>query len=275
MDYANLLEIAVVALYFVGALLFPAGMLGQRPVLKRVGSLCAAGGLALHTLEIALLFAAGGHAAFLQGGLYYSLMAWLLLVVYFGIWWRKRLEFLALAASPLALVLYLSSITIPAGKAVTMPEHFAGLFFTLHIGALLCSLTLLAMAFAAGALFLHMERKIKTKEKLTGFRKDLPSLNTLDLANKWAVIWGFPLYSLGLLSGFIWGRYTWGRLITWDPKEITSLCIWVLYAYLFHQRLTLGWRGRKAATLGMLVFALSMLSLVMVNFLVPSHHNFQ
>jgi hypothetical protein len=55
------------------------------------------------------------------------------------------------------------SINHPAGKAVTMPEHFAGLFFTLHIGAMFVQLTLLAMAFGAGALFLHMERKIKTR----------------------------------------------------------------------------------------------------------------
>jgi len=275
MEFASLLEIAVVALYFAGAVLFPGGMLGQRPALKRAAALCAAGGLVLHTLEIALLFVAGGNQTFLSGGLYYSLMAWLLLVVYFGIWWAKRLDFLALGASPLALLLYLSSISIPAAKVVRMPETFAGLFFALHIGALMCSIALLAMAFAAGVLFLHIEKKIKTKEKLTGFRKDLPSLNTFDLANKWAVFWGFPLYTLGLLTGFVWGRFTWGRLITWDPKEIVSLGIWLLYAYVFHQRLTLGWRGRKAATLTMLVFVLSMLSLILVNFLVPSHHNFQ
>lgn len=275
MEFASLLEIAVVALYFLGAVLFPGGMLGQRPALKRAAAVCAAGGLAVHTLEIALLFAAGGHKTFLSGGLYYSLMAWLLLVVYFVIWWRKRLDFLALGASPLALMLYLSSISIPAAKVVRLPDNFAGLFFTLHIGSLLTALVFLAMAFAAGLLFLHIEKKIKAKEKLTGFRRDLPSLNTFDLANKWAVLWGFPLYTLGLLSGFVWGRFTWGRLITWDPKEIVSMCIWVLYAYVFHQRLAMGWRGRKAALLTMTVFVLSMLSLVLVNFLVPSHHNFK
>lgn len=273
MEFASLLEIAIVALYFAGAVLFPAGMLKQKPALKRVAALCAAGGLAVHTLEIVLLFSSGGHATFSQGGLYYSLFGWVLLVAYFAIWWKKRLEFLALGASPVALLLYLSSISIPAAAVVKMPDNLAGLFFTLHIGTLFVSLSLMALAFGAGALFLHMEGKIKSKEKLEGFRKDLPSLNTFDLANKWAVLWGFPLYTVGLFSGFIWGRFTWGKLLTWDPKEIVSICIWLLYAYLFHQRLTLGWRGRKAAKLVMLVFVLSVFSLVAVNFLIPSHHN--
>jgi len=273
MEFANLIEIAVVALYLVGAILYPAGMLGRRPALMRTAGLTAGGGLVLHTLQIALLFASDKAMTFTQGGLYFSLMAWVMLVVFFAVTWRKKLEFMALATSPLALLLYLSSMALP-DSVIKLPETLSGVFFTLHIGALFVSISLLAMAFAAGALFLNIEKKIKAKEKLEGFRKDLPSLNTFDLANKWAVNWGFPLYSLGLLTGFIWGRFTWGKLITWDPKEIVSLAIWMLYAFLFHQRLTQGWRGNKAAKLAMLVFVFSIASLVGVNFLTQSHHNF-
>ncbi|MBU1004120.1 MAG: cytochrome c biogenesis protein [Proteobacteria bacterium] len=273
MEFANLIEIGVVALYLSGAALYPVAMLKRKPALMRLAGLTAGGGFALHTLCIGLMFASTKQMTFTQGGLYFSLMAWMLLLVFFVTSWRKKLEFMGLAASPLALLLYLSSIALP-DSVVKMPETFSGLFFTLHIGSLFVSLSLLAMAFAAGALFLNIEKKIKTKEKIEGFHKDLPSLNTFDLANKWAVNWGFPLYSLGLLAGFVWGRFTWGKLLTWDPKEIVSLLIWTLYAYLFHQRLARGWRGGKAAKLAMLVFVFSIASLVGVNFLTQSHHNF-
>lgn len=273
MEWTSLIEYAVVALYFSAAALFPTGMIGRRQPLMRLAALCTVGGFGLHTLRIALAFAAFRQATFSQGGLYFSLLAWVVLGLFLIIWWRKRLEFMALAAAPLALLLYLASMSIPQ-SVIKLPGTLSGLFFTLHIGSMFVSISLLAMAFAAGALFVHIDGKIKAKEKLTGFRKDLPSLNTFDLANKWAVLWGFPLYSLGLLAGFVWGRFEWGRMITGDPKEIVTLIIWGVYAYLFHQRLAMGWRGRKAALLAMMVFVFCVVSLVGVNFLTKSHHNF-
>ena len=273
MDSTNLIEYAVVALYFSGAALFPLGMVYRRPGLKRMASVCAAGGFLLHTLRLVLDFAVNKHMTFSQGGLYFSLLAWVVLGGFLLVWWRKRLDFMALAASPLALLLYLASMAIPA-SVVTMPKTLSGLFFTLHIGSMFVSLTLLAMAFVSGVLFINIESKIKAKEKLEGFRKDLPSLNTLDLANKWAVVWGFPLYSLGLLAGFVWGRFQWGKLITGDPKEAVTLLIWAVYCYLFHMRMAMGLRGRKSALLAIMVFVFSVVSLVVVNFLTKSHHNF-
>jgi ABC-type transport system involved in cytochrome c biogenesis permease subunit len=51
--------------------------------------------------------------------------------------------------------------------------------------------------------------------------------------------------------------------------------VWFLYALLFHQRVMLGWRGRKTAVLLIWVFAISVVSLVGINFLAPSHHSFK
>ena len=49
------------------------------------------------------------------------------------------------------------------------------------------AISLLAMACGAGAAYLYLERKIKTKEKLAGFAKALPSLSACDTVNRWAV----------------------------------------------------------------------------------------
>jgi len=274
MDFFNALEILVVALYFAASVLFPAGMLGRKKVLKKTAEFSALTGFGLHSLYLGLYLGAHRIEALVHGNLYLNLLGWLFMLIFFLLWWKHKLEFLALVASPLALLLFLSSLSTTSLK-VKMPSALSGLFFSLHIGSLFLSLAFLAMAFGAGLIFLYLEKKIKSKTKLTGFRKDLPALSTFDSANYWTVVIGFPLFTVGLLYGFIWARFTGGGMISWGPKEVVSVFIWLCYAFLFHQRLALGWRGRKPAGMAILVFIFSVLSLVIVNFLTQSHHSFQ
>lgn len=148
------------------------------------------------------------------------------------------------------------------------------MFFGLHIGTLFLSFGLLAMAFGAGVIFLRLERKIKSKEPLNNFDKDMPALATFDRVNHVAVMAGFPLYTIGMASGFVWARLAWGRLLSADPKEIVSIFVWFVFAWLFHQRLAQGWRGRKAAKAVIWLFAISVFSLIGINVFMPTHHSF-
>ncbi len=273
MSSLELLRLAVAALYLVVTLLFFGGVLSRKDGLKQAAAWCAIIGFGMHTVSLGADVA--GHTfKTMPRGFYVKLLSWSFLAIYFITWWRLKLEFLAFTASPLALLLFVFSLTLRQKEAV-MPEALSGLFFGLHIGTLFLSLALLGMAFGAGLVFLHLDSKIKAKEKLTGFRRDLPALSVFDKVNHWAVVAGFPLFTLGMLSGFIWARVTWGKIISWDPKELLSIFIWLLFALLFHQRVLMGWRGRKPARLAILVFLFTVISLVGVNLLLPTHHSFQ
>jgi len=271
MVLSDLARILVVSLYALGTVLYFVGMFRRKEKLKSAAGLCALAGFSLHTVSIGIALAQFSFAT-LPKSFYIKLLSWSLLLVFFIVWWRLKLGFLALIASPLALLLYLASLSLPSEKAV-MPESLSGLFFGLHIAALFASFALLAMAFGGGLVFIHLERKIKTKEKLLGFRKDLPSLATFDKINHWAAIIGFPLFTLGLVSGFGWAHSAWGKVLTWDPKEVVSLLIWTVFAFFFHQRLAMGWRGRKPALLAMWIFVFAVISLVGVNYFLPTHHS--
>ena len=61
---------------------------------------------------------------------------------------------------------------------------------------------------------------------------------------------------------------------SFDAKEVVSIIVWLLMAYVFHGRLATGWRGRKPARLMVLVFGLSLFSIVVVNTLMETHHSF-
>ena len=85
---------------------------------------------------------------------------------------------------------------------------------------------------------------------------------------------GFPLLTLGIISGSVWAEYAWGSYWNWDPKQTWSLITWLVYAALLHGRLTLGWRGRRAAILSILGFSIMLFTFVGVNLILKGAHNF-
>ena len=271
MSSFELFSILVVILYGLGALSIFTGTITRNQKLRTLSNLLTITGFSLHSVLLVYAMASNGWA--LPAGYYMSMLSWSLLLIYFFMWWRFKLSFLSLTASPLALVLFIGSFHIVKGGS-QLPKAWSGAFFGLHIGTLFLSFGLLAMAFGAGMLFTRLERKIKTKEPLSNFEKEMPALTTFDKVNQLAVIAGFPLYTIGLISGFIWARIEWGRVLSGDPKEIVSLGVWFIYAWLFHQRLIMGWRGRKAAHAAIWIFGICMFSLIGINIFTPTHHSF-
>lgn len=250
------------------------GALRRGRGLRRLAVRVAFAGFVLHTLLLAHFFVAETVIDWSMG-VYFKLLSWCVLAASFVLWRTQRWDFLALTVSPIALLLFATSLTGAQGPGATvqMPKTLQGLFFALHIGTLFASLGLLAVACVAGAIFLHQERRIKTKARPASLLEDLPGLATMDRINQWTVTAGFPLYTLGMLTGFLFARLAWGRMVSWDPKEIVSLVTWLLFAWLFHGRLFQDWRGRKPATVAIWIFALAAASFVGVNFFLPTHHS--
>jgi ABC-type transport system involved in cytochrome c biogenesis permease subunit len=75
-----------------------------------------------------------------------------------------------------------------------------------------------------------------------------------------------------MLSGVLWAELSWGRLWSWDPLTFWTTVIWILYAVLLHGRVTVGWGGRRAATLTIVGFGVLFVSFIGVNMLSPGRH---
>ncbi len=71
------------------------------------------------------------------------------------------------------------------------------------------------------------------------FRKTSPSddyLVSYELGAYKMVRLGFPLLTLGLILGAVWGKIAWGDYWNWDPKELWSFVSWLVYVGYFHFR---------------------------------------
>ncbi|GAB6112059.1 cytochrome C assembly family protein [Desulfomicrobium salsuginis] len=274
MTASRLFDLLIALLYLTGSVSYPLGLVLRRSILKKAAVWTSVAAFALHTVDLGVRFVEIGAVNLQQGQFYMSLLAWFVVLIFFVLWRRLKHDFLAMITAPLALVLFSSSLAVRT-QVLAVPEHFSALWFSLHVGTIFVSLGLITMAFGAGVAYLHLEKIIKTKAKMPGFSKDLPSLETFDRANHWAVSVGFPLYTISVMSGFLWASFTWKKIISWDPKELITIVIWIIFAVLFHQRTALGWRGRKPARMAIVLFALCLVSLVGVNFLLPTHHSFR
>jgi cytochrome c-type biogenesis protein CcsB len=124
-----------------------------------------------------------------------------------------------------------------------------------------------------GLMYIFQERLIKTK-RIGRLHRLLPSLQTLDTINRHGLPFGFFLLTLGIISGALWAGSIWGFFWSWDPKETWSLITWFAYAAMVHQRLVLGWRGKRAAMLAILGFALVMFTFIGVSTLLGGYHSF-
>lgn len=276
MALSEITPTVLIAAYFLGALLFALGSALRQERLKSAALALAGLGFALQTIDLAVLLGTLDISqALTTGRLLFSLLGWGIMAIFLALWWKLKLKFLAMVAMPLTLV-FTAASDASVGVQAKLPPMLTGLFFFLHIGTLFASMALLAMAFGAGVAFLHLEKRIKTKTGLKKFQQDMPSLDTFDKVNHMASLVGFPLYTLGLASGFVWAWLAAKRVFSMDPKELLALIVLLLFAYLFHQRVAMGWRGRKPAIMAIVVFLLTVVSMLGINFLVPTtFHGFK
>src|SRR5690606_40067107 len=65
-------------------------------------------------------------------------------------------------------------------------------------------------------------------------------------------------------SDLIWAEHAWGRYWGWDPKEVWTFVIWVVYAGYLHARTTRGWAGARAAWLVVVAYVCVIINFTLV-----------
>uniref|UniRef100_A0AAU0UDY3 Cytochrome c biogenesis protein CcsA n=1 Tax=Streptosarcina moshanensis TaxID=3096259 RepID=A0AAU0UDY3_9VIRI len=96
----------------------------------------------------------------------------------------------------------------------------------------------------------------------------------LDALSYKSISIGFPLLTLGILSGAVWANEAWGSYWSWDPKETWALVTWLVFATYLHVRMVRGWQGRKPATVASLGFLVLWICYLGVNWLGKGLHSY-
>jgi cytochrome c-type biogenesis protein CcsB len=179
-----------------------------------------------------------------------------------------------------------ASPLVPALQSNWLMMHVTVMI--LSYGALLCG-SLLAIAF----LVITGGKDLQTKKDTIIFDEKLNTTPTVlfsktktsvDSLNKLALTFdnlsyrilgiGFPLLTIGILSGAVWANEAWGSYWSWDPKETWALLTWLVFAIYLHTRLNKGWQGKKPAFIASLGFLFVWVCYLGVNLLGEGLHSY-
>jgi cytochrome c-type biogenesis protein CcsB len=258
--------------YFGATGLWLAYFLIQRESYYRAGAWVMAGGLIVHTLALIQRVWSLGYLPAASAGESLLLFTWVLVAAFLLLIWRSPIKVLGALVAPLAALMVYGSLMLPAPHGTISPM-LKSFWLTIHICLTLMGYAALALAGLGGILYLIQERQIKGK-RFGFFYRRLPSLSQLDTLNYWCLTIGFPLLTAGIISGSLYAQHTLGHFWSWDPKEILTIIAWLIYAVLLHERLTVGWRGRRAALMAICGFLVLIFTFVGANLWLTGYHNF-
>jgi cytochrome c-type biogenesis protein CcsB len=230
-------------------------------------------GFLLHSIFLGLCYYRLGAVPALNFKSSLTFFSWAIVGAYIGFQAKFRIMVLGSFVIPFSVFIMILSSTIPISP-ITMRPIFKGLWLPLHVAASFLGDGIFFIASVAGAMYLIQEHQIKAK-RLGALYTRLPSLNILDSINHYAISYGFLLLTIGMITGSIVAQGAHGSFWRWDPKEVWSLITWLCYAALLHQRMAIGWRGRRSALMSIGCFVILIFSFVGVNFLMEGYHSFE
>jgi cytochrome c-type biogenesis protein CcsB len=240
------------------------------------GDMVALTGVVLQTLSIGLRWAESyrmgiGHAPL--SNLYESMVffAWTIVIIYL-IYVRKfKNRFLGTFVMPLVF-LALASTSLMNDEIQPLVPALQSNWLTAHVITCFLGYAAFAVAFSLSLLYLL---KAKGGDDTQGFLQSrLPPADLLDDFSYRIIAVGFPMLTLGIITGAAWANSAWGTYWSWDPKETWSLIVWLIYAAYLHARIARGWQGKRAAWLSILGFAATMFCYLGVNLFLSGLHSY-
>ena len=179
---------------------------------------------------------------------------------------------------PVVVLLGIAETVIytPAGQ---LPPALQSYWLAIHV----TSITLATGAFVVAALLAvsylladrHAQRAAAgLPTRGSAIFRLLPDPKLIDRLAYRTAVFGFPLWTFGIIAGAIWADEAWGRYWGWDPTETWAFITWVVYAGYLHARATAGWRGRRSAYIMLIGFGCLLFNTIVISLLVKGLHSY-
>ena len=257
------------AIYFIAAASY-FYFVFRKDAASRLPALALSTGFLLHTVVLTARFLNEGFAAVALMGEALLFKGWLMVGLYLAIQLKYRLTVLGGIVAPLAFLMCLAAFAFGRSEG-EIPPGLESVWLPVHVTLAFLGNAVFALAFGVSLIYLLQERHLKHK-KMTALMKRFPSLESLDRLNYVLLVWGFPLMTLGIVTGSMWAGIHWGNYWSWEPRQIASGIAWLFYGMILHGRITAGMRGKKVALLTMVGFCVVLGYFLWGDAMFPSRH---
>jgi len=177
---------------------------------------------------------------------------------------KYDLRWLGLFISLAALLTLGTAITLLYRDSAPLVPALKSTWLIIHVVAAIISGGVFLLSNVIAGAYLYLDARERGAGR-PAWATRLPSLEVLDQLSYRLVAFVFPLWTFSVIAGAIWAESAWGRYWGWDPKETWAFITWVAYAAYLHARVTVGWKGRRAAWLCLFAGSTFLFNYVYVN----------
>jgi cytochrome c-type biogenesis protein CcsB len=191
---------------------------------------------------------------------------------------RRDVRWLGLfVVGPVLLTLGLA-ITVFYTEASQLMPSLKSVWLVIHVSVAILSVALFTIAFSVTILYLVKSRLEAAPGPLSrakaSLQSALPSARALDRTAYGLHVVAFPMWTFTLIAGAIWAEQAWGHYWNWDPKEVWTFIIWVVYAAYLHARATTGWSARSASFIALAGYGCILVNYMVVNVYFVGQHSY-
>ena len=177
---------------------------------------------------------------------------------------KYQMRWLGLPAAIAILLTLGTAVTLLYRPSAPLVPALKSPWLVIHVSAAIISGGVFLLANFIAATYLILDRYEQKGARPIWMQK-FPTLESLDNFSYRLIALVFPLWTFSVIAGAIWAEAAWGRYWGWDPKETWAFITWVAYAAYLHARVTVGWRGRKAAWLCLLAGSTFLFNYIYIN----------
>jgi cytochrome c-type biogenesis protein CcsB len=199
--------------------------------------------------------------------------------VFLAVLLRRDVRYLGtFVVGPVLLTLGLA-VTVLYTQSAQLVPALQSFWLVIHVSVAFVASALLTLGFSTTVLQLVQERRELARAagrppRGGRFMDALPGSVELERSAYRLHVVAFPLWTFTVIAGAIWAEAAWGRYWNWDPKEVWSFVIWVVYAGYLHARSTRGWDGRRSAYFALAGYACVLFNFLVVNIFFVGFHSY-
>ena len=206
---------------------------------------------------------------------------------------RRDVRFLGVVVSFIVVTFLMIAINALHVEADGVQPALRSYWLVIHVGVAVAATGVFTVAFAMSVLQLLRDSRDNGSTLLRGegavvrgrnvaawkvmdwrFLDTIPTPAALEALSFRINAVGFVLWTFTIIGGAIWADGAWGRPWGWDPKEVWSFVVWVVYAAYLHARTTRGWSGRRAAYFVLVGYGCVIFNFTAVNILFEGLHSY-